>query len=300
MTWRLCCLRRAEILANHTSFRIGGPAELFADPGGVEELAGLLKTAHHSGTPVSIIGGGTNCLVPDRGIRGLVIRLGRAFRSIELIGEGERSPLPQALVRCGASVWTQRLVSWGGRYGWGNVEALAGLPGQIGGAIVGNAQNIGQFVSRLTVVSFEGDVKELTREQLEFAYRYTAIEPGIITDVVFEFPQISPDESAERIRRALSYRNTTQELRLPSAGCAFKNPPGQPAGRLIDQAGLKGARLGDAQVSRRHANFIVNVGQATCDDVLSLMEHIQRRVARQFGVWLDPEIRLLGERWKNE
>ncbi|MBI3325041.1 MAG: UDP-N-acetylmuramate dehydrogenase [Candidatus Omnitrophica bacterium] len=297
MTWRLCCLRRAEVLANHTSFRIGGPAELFADPAGVEELASLLRTASHTDTPVSIIGGGTNCLVADRGIRGLVIRLGRAFRDIELLSHADDA---QARVRCGAAVWTQRLVSFGGRYGWGNIEALAGLPGQVGGAVVGNAQNIGQFVCGLTLVSFDGEVRQLNREQLDFAYRYTALEPGIIADIVFEFPRVSPDEAAQRIRQAFSYRNTTQELRLPSAGCAFKNPPGQPAGRLIDQAGLKGTRIGDAQISRRHANFIVNVGQASCDDVLSLMEHVQRRVARIFGVWLEPEIRLLGERWKNE
>lgn len=297
MTWRLGCLRRTESLANHTSFRIGGPAEFFADPASVEELASLLRTASHSGTPVSIIGGGTNCLVADRGIRGLVIRLGKAFRAVELLDE---EPALGARVCCGAAVWTQRLVWLGGRYGWGNVEALAGLPGQIGGAIVMNAQHIGQFVERVRLVSFDGEVKELSREQLQFGYRYTAIEPGIITDVVFEFPKVSPDEAAERIRRALSYRNTTQELRLPSAGCAFKNPPGSPAGRLIDQAGLKGARIGDARVSMRHANFIVNVGQASCDDVLSLMEHVQHRVAKTFGVWLEPEIRLLGERWKSD
>ena len=137
----------------------------------------------------------------------------------------------------------------------------------------------------------------MTREQLRFSYRYTAIDPGIITEVVMRFPQVPPDEAYERIRAALQYGNSTQEVRLPSAGCAFKNPPGLGAGRLIDQAGLKGIRIGDAQVSRRHANFIVNLGRATCDDVLSLMEHIQRRVHRQFGVMLDPELRLVGERF---
>jgi len=115
--------------------------------------------------------------------------------------------------------------------------------------------------------------------------------------VLLEFPRVAPETAAEQIRAVLARRNATQEVRLPSAGCAFKNPPGVGAGRLIDEAGLKGARLGDAQISLRHANFIVNLGGATCDDVLSLMEHVQRRVDRQFGVPLEPELRLVGGQW---
>jgi UDP-N-acetylmuramate dehydrogenase len=140
-------------------------------------------------------------------------------------------------------------------------------------------------------------MRGLTREDVRFSYRYTALEPGIVAAVAFRFPRVDPREAQAAIQRALTYRNDTQETGLPSAGCAFKNPPGLKAGRLIDEAGLKGARIGDAQVSSRHANFIVNAGHATCDDVLSLMEHVQRRVARTFHVVLEPEVRLLGERW---
>jgi UDP-N-acetylmuramate dehydrogenase len=287
-------VRPAERLANYTSFRIGGPAELFAEPSTMEELLGLIRMANTHGIPMSVIGGGTNCLIGDRGLRGLVLRLGRGFRTVDILDGDQDDP---ALVRCGASMITQRLVSLAAQHGWSDLENMAGLPGQVGGAVVGNAQNIGRFVQEVTLVTFTGEIQRLTRAQLHFAYRYTALPPGIITDVRFLFPRAAAQESSDRIRQALCYRNDTQETGLPSAGCAFKNPGGESAGRLIDLAGLKGARIGDAQVSHRHANFIVNLGLATCDDVLSLMEHIQRQVDHRFAIKLEPEVRLLGERW---
>jgi UDP-N-acetylmuramate dehydrogenase len=293
MPWPQNCIRPDVRLANHTSFRIGGPAEWFAEPTTLEELLALLHEARRLGLPVSVVGGGTNTLAPDRGIRGLTLHLGRGFRTIEELGPPDA---PTAAVKCGASLLTQRLVFLASQRGWGDLETLAGLPGQLGGALAMNAQDIGRFVRQVTLVTFDGTVMILERQDLVFSYRYTALEPGIIADVLLEFPRIPQPEAYQRIRTALNYRNSTQELRLPSAGCAFKNQPGLPAGRLIDQAGLKGARIGDAQVSNRHANFIVNLGGATCDDVLSLMEHIQRRVEREFRVRLEPEVRMIGER----
>ena len=294
MTLLIDSARRTEVLANHTSFRIGGPAELFAEPATMEELVRLVREASRSGVPVSVIGGGTNCLVADRGVNGLVIRLGRGFRTVDVL---EHEDPRYASVRCGAAVVTQRLVGLASRYGWDDLEGLAGLPGQVGGAVIMNAQNIGQFVECVRLVSPAGEVETLSRDQLQFSYRYTAIAPGIITDVTLTFPRVDPQAAAARIRQLLRRRNDTQDVRVPSAGCAFKNPAGTSAGRLIDQAGLKGSRIVDAQVSFQHANFIVNLGQATCDDVLSLMEHVQRCVGRRFGIWLEPEVRLLGERW---
>ena len=292
MMWPLDCVRNTELLANHTSFRIGGPAEWFAEPSTIEELQRLLQEAFHLGIPVSVMGGGTNLLVADHGIRGLTLHLGRGFRGVDVLSSADA---PHATVRCGSGVLTQRLVSLAGQHGWGELEALAGLPGQVGGAVVMNAQAIGRFVDHVTLVTLEGVVKQLRQEELHFTYRYTALEPSVVVGVVFHFPKVAPEMASARIQEALRYRNTTQDLQLPSAGCAFKNPSGMSAGRLIDQAGLKGSRIGDARISVRHANFIVNLGQATCDDVLSLMEHVQRRVARTFGVWLEPEVRLLGE-----
>lgn len=294
MTWRDDCIRQHVPLANHTSFRIGGPAEFFAEPSSAEELVNILQRARRLGLPVSVVGGGTNTLAPDRGIRGLVVHLGRGFKSIEDISQPDE---PQALVRCGAALLTQRLVYLAAQHGWGELEILAGLPGQLGGALTMNAQDIGRFVQDATIISLDGAFQTLNREAMRFSYRYAALAPGIITNVTLAFPKIAPEAAHERIRQVLQHRNTTQEVRLPSAGCAFKNPPGVGAGRLIDQAGLKGARIGDAQVSQRHANFIVNLGQATCDDVLSLMEHVQRRVQGATGILLEPEVRMIGEQW---
>ena len=294
MNWPLACVRPTEPLCNHTSFRIGGPAEWFAEPETIDELQLVLREAARQGLPVSIIGGGTNLLVADEGVRGVVIHLGKQFRQVEIIS-AEADPI--AVVRCGASLLTQRLVLLAGQYGWGDLELLAGLPGQLGGAVMMNAQQIGRFVKQVRLVRFDGGMMELPQDQVHFTYRYTAMDPGIVADVLFEFPKIPVQVASERIQQALRYRNTTQDLNLPSAGCAFKNPEGQSAGRLIDQAGLKGARIGDARISLRHANFIVNVGQASCQDVLSLMEHVQRQVEREFGIHLEPEVRLLGARW---
>ncbi|MBI4342368.1 MAG: UDP-N-acetylmuramate dehydrogenase [Candidatus Omnitrophica bacterium] len=294
MTWPHSCIRPHELLADHTSFRIGGPAEWFAEPSTLEELVDVLRAASRLGLPVSVIGGGTNTLAADRGIRGVVIHLGREFRTITDLSHPDE---PMATVVCGASLLTQRLVYLAAKHGWGDLELLAGLPGQLGGAVAMNAQGIGQFVQQVSLVGFDGTVRQLTREQLRFRYRFAELEPGIVTEVILRFPKVPPAEAYERIRRALQYRNTTQEIRLPSAGCAFKNPPGTGAGRLIDQAGLKGARIGDAQISLRHANFIVNLGHATCDDVLSLMEYAQCRVHSEFNVHLEPEVRVVGEQW---
>ncbi|MBI4341430.1 MAG: UDP-N-acetylmuramate dehydrogenase [Candidatus Omnitrophica bacterium] len=294
MLWPTNCVRQREPLADHTSFRIGGPAEHFAEPSTLEELIGVLREARSRRLPVCVVGGGTNTLAPDRGICGLVVHLGRGFRTIQDVSESDS---PMVRVRCGAALLTQRLVYLAAKHGWGELEALAGLPGWVGGAVSMNAQEIGRFVQEVHLVRFDGTQRLLMREQLAFSYRDAALEPGIISHVVLQFPKVAPEEAYERIRRALQYRNSSQEVRLPSAGCAFKNPPGVPAGRLIDQLGLKGARIGDAQISQRHANFIVNVGHATCDDVLSLMEYVQHRVREASGVCLEPELRMIGQRW---
>ncbi len=160
-----------------------------------------------------------------------------------------------------------------------------------------NAQEIGEFVRHVRLITYDGIVRELPRESLQFRYRDAIFEPGIITDAVLEFPRVPSEDAAEHIHAVLRRRNQTQEVQLPSAGCAFKNPPGQRAGQLIDAAGLKGVRIGDAQVSMVHANFIVNLGAATCDEVLALMEHVGTLVRKRFGITLEPEVRVAGERW---
>jgi UDP-N-acetylmuramate dehydrogenase len=294
MGWPDSCTRRSEPLSRHTSFRIGGPAEWFAEPTTPEELISALREASRAGLPVWALGGGTNTLAPDRGVSGLVLHLGRGFRTCE-----ERSGPDDATVRvrCGAALQTQRLVQLAAARGWGALETLAGLPGNLGGAVAMNAQDIGRFVQHLTVVRLDGTTEQRARAQLRFAYRDSTLGPGLVTQIELAFPRVPIQDAQERIRRCLSRRNDTQEVGMPSAGCAFRNPPAAAAGWLIDQAGLKGARIGDALVSWRHANFIVNLGHASSDHVLALMELVQRRVQRLFGVELEPEVRVMGQQW---
>jgi len=218
MIWPLECVRAHEPLANHTSFRIGGPAEWFAEPATLEELVEVLRTAQRVGLPVSILGGGTNTLVADRGVRGLLVHLGRGFRMIQDLAHPED---PLAEVRCGSALLTQRLVYLAARHGWGGLEILAGLPGHVGGAVVMNAQDIGRFVHHVSLVTWDGSIRHLSRQHLHFSYRYTALEPGIVTDVMMRFPKVSPHLAYEQIRNTLRHRNATQDVRLPSAGCAF-------------------------------------------------------------------------------
>ena len=185
MTWPTSYIRPHELLANHTSFRIGGPAEWFAEPSTTDELIAVLRDAHQIGIPVSVVGGGTNTLAADRGLRGLIVHLGRGFRTVQ---DDSHPDDPAALVRCGAALLTQRLVALAATHGWGGLEILAGLPGQLGGAVIMNAQDIGRFVQQVRMLSFDGSIRDIPRDQLQFSYRYTALAPGIITEILLRFP----------------------------------------------------------------------------------------------------------------
>ena len=286
-----------EPLAKHTSFRIGGPADWFAEPEDLDDLQTLLMQARRWNIPVLLIGGGTNLLASDRGFHGLAIHLRRPFFTHTVL-EQHADPSAPARLWCGAGVVTNRLVTLAAQEGWGGVERLAGLPGTIGGAVVMNAQEIGQFVEAVVLVDLTGSVHHVRRDALRFHYRYTELPDGVVVRVQLAFPRVPPAEAAAAIHQLLGRRKATQELSLSSAGCAFKNPQGggKPAGQLIERSGFKGASVGGAQVSLRHANFIVNMGQAKALDVLELMERIQVQVHRDHGVWLEPELRILGER----
>ena len=162
-----------------------------------------------------------------------------------------------------------------------------------------NAQNIGALIDRVTVITDDGEVEQRSRAQCEFGYRSAALGGGLVIQATLSFQRATGEEDALGVKQVLAHRRTTQELRLPSAGCAFKNPSAdQSAGRLIDLSGLKGTRVGDACVSEKHANFVVNTGRSRSADVLLLMERIQQRVWRDHGLWLEPEVRIIGERWE--
>lgn len=284
-------LLRDEPLAPYTSLRIGGPADAMAFPQDLADLAALLRGAVARGIPVFVLGGGSNTLVRDGGIRGLVINMGEAFR--ELRAEGPA-------VTAGASVRISRLLALCARVGLAGLECLTGIPGTVGGAVWGNAgAHGGATADRLAavrVVTADGRELSLDREAIPFAYRHAGLPPGsVVVEAVFRLEPGDPGEIRRRISKLLVQRNQTQPVEWRSAGCIFKNPEGEYAGRLVDVAGLKGRRVGDAVISERHGNFVVNVGGARAADVLGLVDLMRRGVREASGRDLELEIRVVGE-----
>jgi UDP-N-acetylmuramate dehydrogenase len=282
-------------LAEFTTFRIGGPASLLAVPEGKEDLSQLLQTVGEAGLPLLVLGRGSNVLVSDRGFDGVVVLLGKGLQRISKKGKDE--------VNVEAGCDLNRLINWAIELGLGGLEDLSGIPASVGGAVRMNAgacgSNIGQSITRVAVMGLEGEeikMRELKRKDIEFSYRYSSIGEG---EVIFEagLRLQAADKSDLQARRGevMAWRKENQPLRQPSAGSVFRNPPGAAAGELIDGCGLKGTRIGGAMVSEMHANFIVNVGGASADDVYRLMTRIKEEVMHREGVELEEEIRLVGK-----
>jgi len=288
-------VRRDEPLARHTSFRIGGPADLFVEAASAGELGTLVRVCAARGLAVFFLGGGTNLLVSDRGVRGVVVKLGKPFDFVEW----ELDEAGGALRVC-AAVPFKRLVMQTVTAGLAGLAFGEGIPGTIGGGLLMNAGafggEIGRVVTALEAIDERGDGVVLGREQLGFAYRRLTL-PGrvIITAVRLRLERGDPAVLAAAVADAKARRDRHHPKGHPNAGSIFKNPAGAHAGRLIEGAGLKGARLGDAAFSERHANFIVNLGRARAADVKGLMDLATRVVRRRLGVELEPEVRLVGE-----
>lgn len=276
-------------LARYTSFGIGGPAGLLATPTDEAELAACLAGARAEGLPVLVLGGGSNILVRDGGFPGLVIRTS-GFQ--ELAGEGPA-------IRAGAGVRIGRLLAFAVRQGLAGLEILAGVPGTVGGAVWGNAGAwggaVGDRIRGVRVVSADGQAAELPREAIPFRYRASGLPTGsVLTRADLGLTPGDPGEIRRRISGYLVERNRKQPTAFRSAGSIFKNPPGDFAGRLVEAAGLKGARIGNAAVSERHANFILNLGGATAADVLGLAALATRRVRETTGILLELELQVVG------
>ena len=286
--------RPEEPLARHTSFRIGGPAELLVVPDNEAELATVLATAAAHATRVTMLGGGSNVLVGDGGIPGLVVKLGRGFGQVEwTTTDGGAS------VRAGASVQLGRLARDGVARGFAGLEFAEGIPGTVGGALFMNAGAYGGDLS--TVVEAVGGIDPARGpctfggDALTFRYRRTELPPGfVVTAVRFRLATADAGAVADRMESVRVRRVASQPKGQASAGSIFKNPPGDFAGRLIEAVGLKGIRAGRARISPRHANVIVNEGGACANDVRALIETAQRVVWERKGVWLEPEVRLVG------
>ena len=281
-------VREAEPLAPHTWFHLGGPAEYFAEPNTVEELAALVRRCHDEGILIRVLGGGSNLLVRDDGVSGVVVRLSAApFNEISLQGR---------IVTAGGGARLGHVVSTVVREGMAGLEPLVGIPGTIGGALHGNTGSrggdIGQWTCRATVMTRSGEVLQREREDLVFSYRQSSLDELVILGCQFQLEEEDPQELTKRMQKLWIVKKASQPLGHQSAGCIFKNPRGISAGMLIDQAGLKGTRVGGAEVNDRHANFIVADAEATSADVLKLIELVRSRVAERLGVELETEIEI--------
>ena len=283
-----------EPLARHTSFRIGGPADLLVVPESVEELALVLRAAGGCAARVTLLGGGSNVLVGDRGVRGVVVKLGRGFARVEW-HEGEGG----AEVRAGAAANLGRLARAAATRGLAGLEHAEGIPGTVGGALFMNAGAYGGDVAGAAIavegLDASGEPAVLPREALGFRYRGAALPPRfVVTAVRFALRREDPAAVRRRLEEVRQHRVASQPHGRANAGSIFKNPAGDHAGRLIDVVGLKGARVGRARISERHANFIVNEGGASAEDVKGLMDLAQRVVWERSGIWLEPEVRFVG------
>jgi UDP-N-acetylmuramate dehydrogenase len=288
-----------EPLARHTLLRVGGPARWFARPRSVEQVRELVRRCRQEGVEVLPLGLGANLLVSDDGVDALVIRLSDpTFDRVEWnTREGRRADNPVSItVPGGADMY--RLINDTVRNGLGGLESLAGIPGTLGGLLRMNAGgrfgNICDVVEDVLAVDADGQMRSLTREQAGFRYRGSNLAGSVVCAANLSLQPGDPKQLRARFKEIWESKKKAQPLSDNSAGCVFKNPPGGSAGSMIDQAGLKGRRVGGAVVSPKHANFIVTEGGATAGDVLSLIGIIRREVADWFGVELETEVQLWG------
>lgn len=273
----------------YTTFKIGGKASFFACPDSREELKVLIKAAKRYKIPVLILGAGSNLLVSDKGVRALVIKLGAGGEFNKLSFKGD------SIYSAGA-VMLSRLVGVAQKRGLSGLEGLAGIPGTLGGALVMNASawgySISERIREVEVMDYNARIKIIRPDALNFGYRSSNLSKYIILGASFVLARDNPDEIKKRINLFIKQRRQSQDLKLPSAGCIFKNPPGDSAGRLIDACGLKSKKSGGAVISDKHANFILNFNGATAKDVVSLIKLIEKEVYNKFKVRLRPEIKI--------
>ena len=282
-----------EPMSQHTSFHIGGPADILVIPSSVQGLLQVLELARTWQVPVTVIGNGTNLLVRDKGIRGLVIKLGNAIKEWQV--ESSRITFNSGLsLAMAAHVALDA--------GLTGMEFAAGIPGSVGGAIYMNAGAYGgemkNIVTEVTVLDRQGQTRIIPAGEMCFGYRSSAIQgtENLILAATVQLQPGDPEKITAKMADLAARRRDKQPLELPSAGSTFKRPAGNFAGTLIDKAGLKGFSVGDAQVSVKHAGFIVNTGHASCADVLQLITAVQEKVFASAGVHLEPEVLIIGEK----
>lgn len=274
----------------HTSWKVGGAADYFVEPADLEEVASVLCLCSAQELPLFIFGNGTNLLVREGGIRGVVLKIGGSFNYIRWDG---------AIARAGSGTPVSLLAREAARQGLEGLEFAGGIPGTLGGALVMNAGAFGSYtgntVETVKVVDFQGRLRLLNREECRFEYRSSCLSrTGVVVEAMLKLKRGDPLLLEQRMESFLSER-LSRHPQQPSAGSVFRNPPGRSAGELIEAAGGKGLRSGFAQVSEKHANFILNLGGATASDIIILMTTVQKLVWEKFKIELCPEVRIVGE-----
>lgn len=292
-------VRFQEPLARHTTFRIGGPCDAWVMPEDPHDFKRIIQFSRQEGLAILIIGNGSNLLVSDRGFKGVAIGLNSpSFRGISF---------NKTSVWAGAGMKLPSFLMAARDEGLGGLESLAGIPATLGGALMTNAGGdrgvIGDFVEQIKVIDSRGRFKIISKVQAGFKYRGSSLSRYFLLAAKLRLIKRAPDQISSLMKYFLEQKKKTQELSKPSAGCIFRNPSGGgkegskkilSSGRLIELSGLKGRTIGDAAVSTKHANFIVNLGKATARDVLRLMEIIQKKVKVDHGIWLEPEVKIIG------
>lgn len=283
-----------EPLLKHTSLAIGGPADMHVIPSEAISLKRCLMFAMSRKMPVHVLGGGSNVIMSDRGFKGVVISL-KYFNMIKMVND--RNGSVELFVEVGVPL--QRLINFCVENGYAGIEGLSGIPGTVGGAIVGNAGSFGQemkdVVESLVVSNHSGMIKRLSSGEFSFAYRAALIEKGLIVlSANMIFDKSEPAGLKAKVADYLSKKKSSQPLSERSAGCVYKNPEGAFAGRLIEAAGCKGMRVGDMEVSDVHANYFINTGKGTAADFIELMKKVKAKVEESSGISLEPEVRIIG------
>lgn len=288
-------VRLQEPMSAHTTFRIGGPADYFVEPGSESVLKELLLLCRETETPFFILGNGSNLLVSDEGYRGVMISL-RGFDEISF-REGESTEAGKTIMTAGCGVLLSKAAMQAAERGLTGFEFAGGIPGTLGGAVTMNAGAYGgeirEVILSARVMTKAGDVRELSAEELDLSYRHSIIQEKdlIVLSADFAFAHGDEEQIKEQMRQLNTQRREKQPLEYGSAGSTFKRPEGYFAGKLIQDAGLKGYRSGDVMVSEKHSGFVVNVGKGTCGDAMRVIEHVQRTVYEQFGVELELEVK---------
>jgi UDP-N-acetylmuramate dehydrogenase len=285
------CIKKDEPMERHTTFRVGGNADFFVEIGSCEELANIIKYLKQTEHSYFIVGNGSNLLVGDKGYEGVILHLGERFAQISIEGS-ELTAQAGALLSLAAKTAAKN--------GLAGLEFASGIPGTIGGAVVMNAGaydgEMKQVITSVTVMNESGEIMELDNDTMEFGYRTSIIKnrPFIVLSARFSLTPGSSEEIQKKMTEFAERRRSKQPLEYPSAGSTFKRPEGYFAGKLIMDAGLRGFRIGGAQVSEKHCGFIINVGNASAADISELMDEVAEKVREQFGVALEPEIIRIG------